>query len=84
MIIMMNKKFTVLTEYELAKVDGGYTPKNCAIAVGGGMLSGAIRGGMAGTVFGVGTGNLAGAFAGAHIGLVAGGLACIGGYLGSH
>lgn len=68
MIIMMNKKFTVLTEYELAKVDGGYTPKNCAIAVGGGMLSGAIRGGMSGTVFGVGTGNLTGAFAGAHIG----------------
>ena len=80
----MIKEFTVLTECELAKVDGGYTPKNCAIAVGGGMLSGAIRGGMAGTVFGVGTGNLAGAFAGAHIGLVAGGLACIGGYLGSH
>ena len=79
----MMKEFTVLTECELAKVDGGYTPKNCAIAVGGGMLSGAIRGGMAGTVFGVGTGNLAGAFAGAHIGLVAGGLACIGGYLGS-
>lgn len=78
----MMKEFTVLTECELAKVDGGYTPKNCAIAVGGGMLSGAIRGGMAGTVFGVG--NLAGAFAGAHIGLVAGGLACIGGYLGSH
>ena len=83
MIIMM-KEFTVLTECELAKVDGGYTPKNCAIAVGGGMLSGAIRGGMAGTVFGVGTSNLAGAFAGAHIGLVAGGLVCIGGYLGSH
>ena len=80
----MMKEFTVLTECELAKVDGGYTPKNCAIAVGGGMLSGAIRGGMAGTVFGVGTGNLAGAFAGAHIGLVAGGLASIGGYLGSH
>lgn len=43
-----------------------------------------MQSGMAGTVFGVGTGNLAGAFAGAHIGLVAGGLACIGGYLGSH
>ena len=83
MIIMM-KEFTILTECELAKVDGGYTPKNCAMAVGGGMLSGAIRGGMSGTVFGVGTGNLAGAFAGVHIGLVAGGLACIGGYLGSH
>lgn len=80
----MMKEFTVLTECELAKVDGGYTPKNCAMAVGGGMLSGAIRGGMTGTVFGVGTGNLAGAFAGAHIGLVAGGLACIGGYLGGH
>ena len=64
----MMKEFTILTECELAKVDGGYTPKNCAIAVGGGMLSGAIRGGMSGTVFGVGTGNLAGAFAGAHIG----------------
>ena len=64
----MMKEFTVLTECELAKVDGGYTPKNCAIAVGGGMLSAAIRGGMAGTVFGVGTGNLTGAFAGAHIG----------------
>ena len=83
MIIMM-KEFTVLTECELAKVDGGYTPKNCAMAVGGGMLSGAIRGGMSVTVFGVGTGNLTGSFAGAHIGLVAGGLACIGGYLGSH
>ena len=80
----MMKEFTILTECELAKVDGGYTPKNCAMAVGGGMLSGAIRGGMSGTVFGVGTGNLAGAFAGAHIGLVAGGLACIGRYLGSH
>ena len=80
----MMKEFTILTECELAKVDGGYTPKNCAMAVGGGMLSGAIRGGMSGTVFGVGTGNLAGAFAGVHIGLVAGGLACIGGYLGSH
>ena len=80
----MMKEFTILTECELAKVDGGYTPKNCAMAVGGGMLSGAIRGGMSGTVFGVGTGNLAGAFAGAHIGLVAGGLASIGGYLGSH
>lgn len=80
----MMKEFTVLTECELAKVDGGYTPKNCAMAVGGGMLSGAIRGGMSGTVFRVGTGNLTGAFAGAHIGLVAGGLACIGGYLGSH
>ena len=80
----MMKEFTVLTECELAKVDGGYTPKNCAMAVGGGMLSGAIRGGMSGTVFGVGTGNLTGAFAGAHIGLVAGGLACIGEYLGSH
>ena len=67
MIIMM-KEFTVLTECELAKVDGGYTPKNCTMAVGGGMLSGAIRGGMSGTVFGVGTGNLTGAFAGAHIG----------------
>ena len=76
----MMKEFTILTECEIAKVVGGYTPKNCAIAVGGGMLSGAIRGGMSGTVFGVGTGNLAGAFAGAHIGLVAGGLACIGGY----
>ena len=32
------------------------------------MLSGAIRGGMSGTVFGVGTGNLTGAFDGAHIG----------------
>lgn len=41
----MMKEFTVLTECELAKVDGGYTPKNCAIAVGGGMLSGAIRNG---------------------------------------
>ena len=80
----MMKEFTILTECELAKVDGGYTPKNCAMAVGGGMLSGAIRGGMSGTVFGVGTGNLTGAFAGAHIGLVAGGSACIGGYLGSH
>ena len=67
MIIMM-KEFTVLTECELAKVDGGYTPKNCTMAVGGGMLSGAIRGEMSGTVFGVGTGNLTGAFAGAHIG----------------
>ena len=37
----MMKEFTMLTECELAKVDGGYTPKNCAMAVGGGMLSGA-------------------------------------------
>ncbi|MBZ4025777.1 bacteriocin class II family protein [Ligilactobacillus salivarius] len=64
----MMKEFTILTECELAKVDGGYTPKNCTMAVGSGMLSGAIRGGMSGTVFGVGTGNLTGAFAGAHIG----------------
>mgnify|MGYP001624279737 CR=1 FL=1 len=74
----MMKEFTVLTECELAKVDGGKGSKGSSYVAG--FASAAI----AGTGLGVGTGNLAGAFAGAHIGLVAGGLACIGGYLGSH
>ena len=53
---MMNKEFTVLTEVELIKVDGGKRYPNCTGKFLGGLAKGAalgaISGGVSGAVLG--------------------------------
>ncbi|WOX37451.1 Blp family class II bacteriocin [Ligilactobacillus salivarius] len=64
----MNKEFTVLTEVELVKVDGGKRYPNCV----GNFLGGLFAGAAAGVPLGP-----AGIVGGANLGMVGGALTCL-------
>ena len=64
----MMKEFTVLTECELAKVDGGKRGPNCV----GNFLGGLFAGAAAGVPLGP-----AGIVGGANLGMVGGALSCL-------
>jgi bacteriocin-like protein len=67
-MIIMIKEFTVLTECELAKVDGGKRGPNCV----GNFLGGLFAGAAAGVPLGP-----AGIVGGANLGMVGGALTCL-------
>lgn len=76
--IQMNTKtfeqFDVMTDVELAKVEGG---NKCVNAIFGGALTGAGSGFVGGMAT-LGVTSIPGAFVGAHFGAIAGGLYCVG------
>ena len=68
----------VLTKKQMAGVVGGYSDKDCLMDIGKSAAWNALKGGIAGTAFGIGVGNAAGAFVGAHVGVIKGALVCFG------
>lgn len=49
---------------------GGYSYKDCLMDIGKSAAWNALKGGIAGTAFGIGVGNAAGAFVGSHVGVI--------------